>query len=123
VQTGETRLNERWAQVVGYRLNQLVPVSIDTWTRLAHPDDLERSGRLLQKHFAGELDCYECEVRMRHRDGHWVWVLDRGRVFEWDADGKPLWMAGTHQDITERKRTEARLRDSEHRLNAAVGQA
>ena len=120
VQTGETRFSERWAQIVGYRLNQLVPVSIDTWTRLAHPDDLARSAELLQKHFSGELDYYECEARMRHRDGHWVWVLDRGRVFEWDADGKPLWMAGTHQDITERKRTEERLRDKERRLGTVV---
>ena len=120
VQTGETRFSERWAQIVGYRLNQLVPVSIDTWTRLAHPDDLARSAELLQKHFSGELDYYECEARMRHRDGHWVWVLDRGRVFEWDADGKPLWMAGTHQDITERKRTEERLRENEHRLSTVV---
>ena len=120
VQTGETRFSERWAQIVGYRLNQLVPVSIDTWTRLAHPDDLARSAELLQKHFSGELDYYECEARMRHRDGHWVWVLDRGRVFEWDSDGKPLWMAGTHQDITERKRTEERLRDKERRLGTVV---
>ena len=61
---------------------------------------------LLQKHFSGELDYYECEARMRHKSGEWVWVLDRGRVTTWTDDGKPLMMMGTHQDITERKRAE-----------------
>ena len=46
---------------------------------------------------------------MRHRDGHWVWVLDRGKVGEWTADGKPLLMQGTHQDVTARKAAEAKI--------------
>jgi hypothetical protein len=48
---------------------------------------------------------------MRHRDGHWVWVLDRGKVIEWAPDGTPLWMFGTHTDITERKRMEEEIRE------------
>ena len=119
VQTGETRFNEHWAEIIGYRLNQLVPVSIDTWVRHTHPDDLGRSEAILKRHFAGEVEYYECEARMRHRDGHWVWVLDRGRVFEWTDGGDPLWMYGTHLDITERKLTEQRLRESEDRLRMA----
>jgi diguanylate cyclase (GGDEF)-like protein/PAS domain S-box-containing protein len=115
VQTGETRFNERWAEIIGYRLEELAPVSIETWAHFAHPDDLERSNEVLQRHFAGESDYYECEARMRHRDGHWVWVLDRGRVFERDQEGRPLWMAGTHQDISAQKEAE-----ESHRLAAAV---
>jgi diguanylate cyclase (GGDEF)-like protein/PAS domain S-box-containing protein len=110
VQSGETRFNARWAEIAGYRLDELEPVSIDTWNRLAHPADLEVTGSLLQRHFAGELDHYEHEARMRHKDGHWVWVLDRGRVVSRDVDGRPLWVAGTHTDITERKQAEERLR-------------
>ena len=113
LQTGETRFNERWAEIIGYALAELVPLSIETWVRIAHPDDLERSNRLLQRHFSGELDYYEAEVRMRHRDGHWVWVLDRGRVSSRTADGRPEWMHGTHQDITPRKEAERRLAESE----------
>lgn len=45
VQTGETKFNDRWAEIVGYRLDELEPVSIDTWTTLAHPDDTRPSGR------------------------------------------------------------------------------
>ena len=108
VQTGETTYNERWAEILGYSLAELQPVSIKTWQAHTHPDDLEESGRRLQQHFNGESPYYELEVRMRHRDGHWVWVLDRGKVASWSENGEPLKMFGTHQEITERKQAEAR---------------
>lgn len=106
VQSGETVFNERWAGIVGYSLAELQPVSINTWTALVHPDDQKRSADQLERHFRHETSHYECEVRMRHKDGTWVWVLDRGQVTMWTADGRPLLMAGTHTDITDRKKTE-----------------
>ncbi len=109
VQTGETLFNERWAEMIGWTLDELSPVSIETWTKFTHPDDLKLSGALLEKHFAGELENFECESRMRHKNGEWVWVLDRGKVATWTEDGKPLIMMGTHQDITNRKQAEASL--------------
>lgn len=116
VQTGETVFNQRWAEIVGYTLGELAPISIQTWTDLAHPDDLQRSGELLEQHFAGELEFYDCVARMRHKDGHWVWVHDRGRVVSWTADGKPLLMSGTHADVTDQKQAEQALQASEARL-------
>lgn len=110
VQTGETRFNERWADIVGYRLEELEPVSIQTWKSLAHPDDLKTSTDLLERHFRGELAYYEFEARMRHRDGYWIWVLDRGRVMTRTSDGQPEWMFGTHQDVTQRHAIEDALR-------------
>ena len=104
VQTGETVFNERWAEILGYSLAEISPVSIQTWMDFAHPDDLKISGELLEKHFIGELDYYSFESRMKHKNGEWVWVSDRGKVHSWDKDGKPLLMSGTHQDISERKR-------------------
>lgn len=109
IQTGETIFNSRWAEIVGYSLEELSPLSIDTWTHLAHPEDNHRSEALLAAHMRGESDYYEAEVRMRHKNGSWVWVLDRGRIFKWDSHGKPLWMSGTHQDITSRKKAEEDL--------------
>lgn len=109
VSTGETAFNERWAEIVGYALEELEPVSIETWMKFVHPDDLNRSGERLNKHFRGELAYYECEARMRHRDGHWVWVLDRGSVMSWTTDGQPLMMYGTHQDITRQKEAQDKL--------------
>lgn len=110
VQTGEVVFNERWANIVGYTLDEISPVSIDTWLKFAHPEDLEVSGSLLEKHFSGELEYYECEARMRHRNGDWIWVLDRGKVASWTDDGKPLLMSGTHKDITEQKQAEEKIR-------------
>lgn len=101
VQTGETVFNARWADICGYTLEELEPISIQTWLGLAHPDDLPESERLLNAHFVGELPEYDYRCRMKHKNGHWVWVHDRGQVFEWTPDGKPLMMYGTHADITE----------------------
>ncbi len=114
VRTGETKFNQFWAEIVGYQLHELEPVSIDTWIGLVHPDDLKMSDDLLEKHFAGKLPFYECEVRMRHKQGHWVWVHDRGRVTRWGADSKPLMMFGTHQDISQRKLIEERMQHVAH---------
>jgi len=107
VQTGDTIFNERWASLIGYTIEELQPISIKTWLRFAHPDDLPESERLLREHFEGKQEYYEYESRMRHKDGHWIWVLDRGKVISRTPDGKPLMMMGTHQDITERKQAEA----------------
>jgi diguanylate cyclase (GGDEF)-like protein/PAS domain S-box-containing protein len=109
VQTGQVEFSERWADIVGYTLDELAPLSIETWLRLVHPEDAVRSEARLQRCFARETPDYECEARMRHKNGEWVWVLDRGRVVEWTDDGRPLRMAGTHQDITARKQDEAAL--------------
>lgn len=109
VQTGETRFNRRWAEIIGYTLEEISPVSIETWIKYVHPSDLSMSERRLTDCFAGKTDMYECEVRMKHKDGHWVWVMDRGRVAQWDDNGKPLEMFGTHLDISESKARERQL--------------
>lgn len=120
VQTGETTFNERWAEMVGYSLEELLPTTIDTWSNLCHPDDLNVSSALLDRHFSGDLEYYECEARMRHRNGDWIWVLDRGKVSSWTDDGKPLVMSGTHQDISQRKRAEKALEDLNRTLEELV---
>lgn len=130
VQTGETEFNETWAQTVGYTLEELSPVSIDTWLSLCHPDDLGKSSRLLERHMRGEVPYYDCECRMRHRDGHWVWVHDRGKLITFDEKGQPLMMFGTHTDISALKcveeelvRTNKGLSEANARANEMAAQA
>ncbi|NML61004.1 EAL domain-containing protein [Massilia sp. RP-1-19] len=120
VQTGQVVFNERWAEIIGESLANLAPLSIQTWIDNTHPEDLKRSGALLDLHFADQNVRYECQVRMRHRDGHWVWVRSRGRVMSWDADGKPEWMFGTHEDITERITEQQALQKARERVSLAT---
>lgn len=120
VQTNETIFNERWAEICGYTLEELSPVSLQTWIDLVHPEDLEKSSAALEHHFSGESEEYAVEVRMKHKDGHWVWVLDRGKVVSWTADSKPEWVAGTHLEITRDKLAELALEESESRLRILI---
>jgi PAS domain S-box-containing protein len=120
IQTGENIFNDRWPEMIGYTLDEISPTTYETWLKIVHPDDLTISLALLEKHFKGELDYYECELRMRHKDGHWVWVIDRGKVTKWSDDGKPLMMYGTHQDITKRKEAEVALQENKEMLSLFI---
>ncbi|GAB2920710.1 PAS domain-containing protein [Rheinheimera gaetbuli] len=120
VQSGETLFNQRWAEIVGYTLDELAPIDINTWLGLAHPDDLAGSGAALEQHFSGQLPFYDFKCRMKHKAGHWVWVHDRGRVVSWADDGKPLMMYGTHADITEQKHAELELQASRDQFQTLV---
>jgi PAS domain S-box-containing protein len=120
VQTGETVFNSQWAAMLGYKLNELQPISIETWMKFTHPDDLKIAQQQLDKYFKHETTLYEAEFRMKHRDGHWVWVLDRGQVAHWTPDGKPLLMFGTHQNISNIKYTEIELKKEEARLESLL---
>jgi PAS domain S-box-containing protein len=89
LQTGETRLSERWAEIVGYTLAELSPTTIDTWQALIHPDDTQASTAQWERHLAGELPLFDIECRLRHRDGSWRWVRNRGRLSSTTAEGQP----------------------------------
>lgn len=117
--TGEVVFNEAWASMLGYTLEELEPLSLETWSSLTHPEDLEMANECLQRHFRGETEGYECEIRMKHSKGHWVWILDRGRVLEWSEPGMPEWMFGIHMDISEKKANSQELKNtvaSQHTL-------
>lgn len=103
VQTGEARFNARWADIVGYTLEELEPLTVDTWLSLVHPDDAKASDAALEKYWSGDAPFYDVEARMRHKDGHWVWVRVRGRAFTNTDDGKPEWMFGTHLAIDDER--------------------
>ena len=103
-------VDERWAEIVGYRLADLQPLTYATWEALVHPDDLPRVNAERDRHIAGEAPFFECDVRMRHRDGHWVWVNTRGRVHPRDAQDRTTLMSGTHTDISERVAAQEEIR-------------
>lgn len=81
VQTGAVEFNEEWANMLGYTLEELKPTSVKTWDLLIHPDDLVTSNNVLEKHLKGTSPNYDCEVRMKHKDGSWLWKMDHGCGF------------------------------------------
>lgn len=107
--TNDLTLNQRWAEMLGHRLEDLLPSSIETWRMFCHPDDLAESEAAIARHLDGETAHYRHELRMRHHDGHWVWVRGQGHVSARNASGRPLRMAGTHEEITNRKVAELEL--------------
>ncbi len=113
VQKAETKYNERWAEIAGYSLSELRPITSETWRKLVHPDDLIKSDKEIESLFYKEKEYYSLECRMKHKMGHWIWVLDKGKVVSWSEDGRPLQMVGTHTDITESKLLELEIRKSE----------
>jgi len=121
VPSGTTQINARWAQMLGYRFEDVDP-HISSWETLVHPDDWPRVRAELDPHLAGQSTSYRCEHRLRHRDGSWVWVLDAGRVVERDADGKAVRAVGIVLDITERRQALEALEASRSELEARVGE-
>lgn len=110
--------NDEWADMCGYALEELSPSSFETWEKLTHPEDIEKSRLLLEEHLTGVNDIYECETRVKHKNGSWIWVLDRGKVVEWNEDYEPVRMVGTHTEITKMK--EAKLALIEARKKAEL---
>ena len=110
IQTDEMVYNKGWAEIIGYNLDEISPIDSKTFEKYCHPDDLKRSNKLLGKHLKGESEYYECELRKKHKKGNWIWVLDKGKIVEWDNEGKPVRMSGIHLDITARKLAESQIK-------------
>ncbi len=109
VQTGEVQFSQRWKEMIGYAEDE-IDDKLEEWEKRVHPNDLPRVKADLQAHFEGKTATYSSEHRMCCKDGEWRWILDRGKVVQRDADGRPLRMIGMHTDITDRKRIEERIR-------------
>jgi len=119
LRTGANHVNQNWASMLGYTPDEIEP-SFAFFESLLHPEDLEPSRRVLQQHLREKTSLMEHEQRLRARDGSWHWVLSRGKVIEWDAQGRPLRAMGTHLDITQRKRAEEALQRSEAQYRETV---
>ncbi|MGJ8640198.1 MAG: ATP-binding protein [Opitutaceae bacterium] len=114
--TGELIINKRWAEIIGYTLEELSPITIETWRDRVHPSDIEEAMNLLEAHFQRELDYYDVQFRQKHKDGTWRWIHARGRVIQWSEDKKPLQMSGIHLEITEHQLAQDRLAESQQML-------
>lgn len=106
-------VNGHWHAMLGYSREE-IPDTLDAWDGLVHPEDAARRIVAWEAHLLGHTSTFECEFRIRHKRGHWIWMQARGRVVERAADGEPLRVAGLRMNISARKETEARLQKLAH---------
>jgi diguanylate cyclase (GGDEF)-like protein/PAS domain S-box-containing protein len=118
--TGECLYSASWKRMLGYEPHELPDDDPDLWLSLAHPDDRERAIESGDRHIAGDTCELETQFRMRHKDGRWLWIIDRGGVVEWDVDGKPTRMIGVQTDISRQKATEHDLKQLNERFRLAL---
>ena len=125
IPSGHVMFNERWAGMLGYRLEEIEP-HIRSWEQLLHPDDKAAVMEAVAAHLRGETPSYSSEHRLLHRSGVWQWIFGSGRVLARDASGAPLRAAGIHLDISARKtldsaatRTQQDLSKKQQALNEA----
>lgn len=106
-----TAADGNWLRrALGFEAGEVGPTMAD-FDALVHPDDFDRREAAWQAMVEGRSDAFEAEFRLRHRDGHWVWMLARGRAVERDASGRARRVVGTRVDITRRKMAEAALEE------------
>ena len=118
VPSGVLHVNEHWVRMLGYTLTELSPINIETWRNLCHPADLVKASSQIDLHIAGKTDKYDCELRMHHKDGHWVWVFARGSLIPLGTASRMEWLAGTHMDISESKRVMQQMSDIRDALDS-----
>jgi len=104
---GNIQHNEAWCRILGLDESYLSH-PLATFIERIHPDDRASVSQAIDDSLAG-LGPYTSEHRLRHEDGHYVWVADRGRIVEYRADGSPARMVGAVKDISERKHHEAEI--------------
>ena len=117
VNTTQVYYSPRWKEMLGYADHELENL-FSTWEKLVDPEDRETVSKLLAECISGQRESFEVEFRMRHKNGHWVDVLSRGKLAR-DEQGRPSRFVGTHVDISERKQFEKALIQSEQALEAA----
>jgi PAS domain S-box-containing protein len=106
--TNETYFDKRYYTMAGYRPNEF-PHSFNSWAELVHEEDLPKAQQAIDAYLKGKSDQFDIEFRFKKKDGQWMWINGKGKVYERDETGKPVRMIGTHTDITDRKQAEAEI--------------
>ena len=107
-------LSKRWKEIIGYSDDELKS-SLSSWEDNVHPDDLKEALLNLQNNIDKKTDMYESAHRLKHKDGRWIWVLDKGKTI-FDKDDKAIRMVGTMVDISKEKELEEKLEEQRDTL-------
>lgn len=118
-QTNDTIINKRWAEILGYDLDELIKIN-KVYEDYIHPEDRSEYQKTMREHRDSRADSFICEYRFKAKDGSWRWVLEKGQIVEWDEQGNPIRSVGIIQDFEEHKAKEKDIRDSEQRYRQLV---
>lgn len=119
IASGDVVIDERWAEMLGFSLAELQPMTFEKFASLVHLDDWERTKTSVQDQIAGAELPYDHVFRMRHKDGSWRWIRTRGKVTKFSPEGEPLLMTGINEDITDSRHRDLELQISRQQLEAA----
>lgn len=119
IQTGKIYVSKRWLEIIGIDQNDTMK-NVSLWYNSVHPDDRDETIQLLNDHLDGSTDSYSSIHRLKHIDGHWVWVFDRGKVIERNKEGLPIRMTGFHSDVSVYRTLSNQLVDSKKELEYRV---
>ena len=119
IKSGEVIFNEQWSKMLGYKHSE-INSHFSSWEKLIHPEDAKMAKRVLQDHIDGKTPSYKTQHRLLSKTGKWIWILDCGKIVEYDDNGKPTRLMGVHIDITKRKETEEKIQKNESFLQAIL---
>ncbi|MDO8279471.1 MAG: PAS domain S-box protein [Burkholderiaceae bacterium] len=122
LESGHQEFNDFWAEMLGYSKAELPSITYEGWRDLVHPDDIVETELGIDRCILGETPAYNAEYRLRHRDGHLIWVMDNGRVVRRNSSGAATFMAGIQIDITVQKSREQALENARAELERALGE-
>lgn len=101
-----------WKRMLGHEEHE-VGATLEEWFSRIHPEDRERVIGALARYRAGAAPDYREHYRLRHRDGHWLWIDDFGHVVERREDGSARRLVGVHSDVTRQRQADQALRDKQ----------
>lgn len=111
--------DKNWCEMLGLDFDQ-TPKDFSVWESHVHPDDKEIALKKINEYINGNTKSYEITFRMKHTDGHWVYILSKGRFSEYDEKGKPIRLTGTHLDITDSVEKSQIIDETNKRLEIAL---
>lgn len=127
-QENVTVINHVYATMLGYEMSELcahdekwaeLKDGDKTWQSLIHPEDLDEHQAAIEDHIKHKTEIYRQELRLKHKDGHYEWILNVGKVFERNSDDKPLRISGVHVNISSSKQLEMELGQARRRADSA----
>ncbi len=118
ISSNEVYFSPQWKKMLGYEENE-IPHQFSSWENLLHPDDLPEAKRLVVDHLEGRTENFHIEFRMRHKMGHYPWILSRAKVVVRDPKGRAIRMVGSHTDITDRKQIDLELQQAKETAEIA----